>query len=242
MQRISRLIFVFALLFAILILAPAFLGSEFGPFPLLKTGDVVDLFSALILLPFYWFLFQVKPGQLPKQMEMVLFMVLAGAWASGQGLHLSANSIGHLLQDMQDSDVYLLTYFYDEDLSHFIWHLGIIGLSTLIIYRQWKHPFIAGNSIQSLIFIAGLLYGLTYALAIMEGGTGYLGVPFAFLATAAIFVFGRLSLKQEPLNLFFLIAYLLASIIFIIWSVYWSATCGQFSFPEPLDAIDGLAC
>jgi hypothetical protein len=242
LQRISRLIFVFALLFSFLILAPAFLGGQFGPFPLIKAGDVVDLFSALILLPLYWLLFQLKPEQLPKQLEMILFMAFAGAWASGQGMHLSANSIGHLLQDMQGSDVYVLTYFYDEELSHLIWHLGIIGLSALMIYRQWNHPFIEGDMIQALVIIAGLIYGLTYALAIMEGGTGYLGVPFAFLTTMAILIFGRGLLKQEPLNLFFLIAYLLASIIFISWLVYWSASCGQFSFPQTLDAIDGLAC
>lgn len=242
MKRISRLIFVFALLFSFLILAPAFLDNQFSPFPLIKTGDVVDLFSALILLPLYWLLFQIKPGQLPEQVEMVIFMVLAGTWASGQGMHLSANSIGHLLQEMQDSDVYVLTYFFDEDLSHMIWHVGIIGLSALIIYRQWKDPFDEGSQIQPPIIIAGIIYGLTYALAILEGGTGVLGVPFAILATAAILILSRGLLNKEPLNLFFLVAYFLASIIFIAWSIYWSVSCVQFSFPEPLAALGGRGC
>lgn len=242
MMRISRLIFIFALLFSFLILAPAFLDSQFAPFPLIKTGDVLDLFTALILLPLYWLLFQMKPGKLPKQFEMVIFMVLAGTWAAGQGMHLSANSIGHLLQEMQDSDIYALTYFFDEELSHIIWHIGIIGLSALIIFRQWEDPFDEGAELQPSIIIAGILYGLTFALAIMEGGTGLLGVLFAILATAAILILSRGLLKKEPLNLFFLIAYFLASIIFIAWLIYWSISCGQFSFPEPLAALGGRGC
>lgn len=242
MQRLSRIILVFALLFSVLIIAPAFLSRQFGPYTLIKTGDVVDLFSALILLPFYWLLFQLKPGQLPRQSEMIAFMVLAAAWASGQGMHLSANSIGHLLQDLQGSDVYALTYFYDEKLSHYIWHLGIVGLSTILIYRQWKHPFAESAKGQGLVVAGGILYGLTYALAIMEGGTGPLGVPFAILATLFILIWAQKQLKQEPLILFFLIAYALASAIFILWGIYWSVSCGHFSFPEPLAAISSAGC
>jgi hypothetical protein len=102
MERLSRLIFIFALLVTILIITPAFLSAQFGPYSLIKTGDVLDLLTALILLPLYWLLFQLKSGQLPKQGLMIAFMVFAGAWAAGQGLHLSANSIGHLLAEMKE--------------------------------------------------------------------------------------------------------------------------------------------
>ncbi len=242
MLRLSRLIFIFSLLFAFFIISPAFFDRSFGAYQLIKTGDVVDLFTALILLPIYWLMLQLRPGQLPKQNEMIAFMVLAGTWASGQGMHLSANSIGHLLGEMQGSDVYALTYFYDEDLSHIIWHLGIMGLSALLIYHQWKHPFAERESGSGLIIAGGILYGLTFALAIMEGGTGILGVPFALLAIFFILIWVRTQLRQAPLAYFFFVAYLLASILFIAWSIYWSAACGQFGFPEPLAALGGNGC
>ena len=37
-------------------------------------------------------------------------------------------------------------YFYDEILSHYIWHLRLIRLSALLIYRQWQNPFIKQRS------------------------------------------------------------------------------------------------
>jgi len=221
MERLSRLIFIYAVLFTILIISPAFLSAQFGPYSLIKTGDVLDLLTALIMLPLYWLLFQLKPGQLPKQGAMIAFMVLAGAWASGQGMHLSANSIGHLLTEIQGSNIDTLTHFYDEVLSHYIWHVGIVGLSALLITRQWKHPFDELPTGLTWVVIGGLLYGLTYFLSIIEAGTAPLGIPFALAATAVILIWGRNSLRQKPLVMFFLLGYLLALILFAAWAIIW---------------------
>lgn len=234
MQRLSNLILAFAILFALLIMAPAFLDWQFGAYPLIKFGDVLDLFTPLILLPFYWLLLQIRPHQLPKQNEMIAFMILVGAWASGQGMHLSANSIGHLITPDSSSDLQTLTHFYDEELSHYLWHAGIAGLSALLIFRQWKNPFLEGSAGLPGLVIAGLIYGITYAAAIMEGATAPLGVPFALIVTLFILIGARTNLRREPLNIFFFVAYLLAGILFLVWAIYWSLSCGEFSFPEPL--------
>jgi len=174
-------------------------------------------------------MFQLKPGQLPKQSEMIAFMGFAAAFASGQGMHLSANSIGHLLLDLKDSDIYVLTYFFDEDLSHFIWHLGLVGLSALLIYRQWKHPFQESSRGLGLAIAGGVIYGLTYFLTVVEAGTTLLGVPFAVLAVLFIMVWGRKNLKQEPLVTFFLCAYLLAIILFAVWAIVNGGRLPEFS-------------
>lgn len=221
MERLSRLIFIFALLFTVLIITPAFLSAQFGPYSLIKTGDVLDLLTALILLPLYWLLFQLKPGELPKQGAMIAFMVFAGAWASGQGMHLSANSIGHLLAEIQGSDIYTLTHFYDEVLSHYIWHTGIVGLSALLIFRQWKHPFDELPTGLAWVILGGLLYGLTYFSSIIEAGTAPLGIPFALATTVIVLIWGRKGLNQKPLVAFFLVAYLLALILFAVWAIIW---------------------
>lgn len=108
MLRLSRLTLLFAFLFAVMIVSPALLSYQFGPFPLMKTGDIVDLFTPLIIIPLYWLLFQLSPDQTPGQKETIVFLVLAAAWASGQGMHLAANSIGHLLAGAESSVAYLL--------------------------------------------------------------------------------------------------------------------------------------
>lgn len=228
MKRLSRLALSFSILFAILIIAPALLSSQFGPYPLMKNGDILDLVTPLILIPLYWLLFQLKPGQLPRQGQMLLFMALAAAWAAGQGMHLSANSIGHLLVDMTDSDAYELTHFYDEDLSHYLWHLGLVGLSGLIIFRQWHNPFVERPEGLAAVIVGGLIYGFTYFMMIVEAGTAPLGVPFAAAVTIFGLFWGRKQFGKQPMTTFFVSGYALATLLIIIWAI-WQGGLPEFS-------------
>ena len=43
MQRLAHLTLIFAILFAVFIIAPAFFGDRFAPYPLMKNGDVLSL-------------------------------------------------------------------------------------------------------------------------------------------------------------------------------------------------------
>src|SRR5689334_17708125 len=118
MNRLSRLTLIFAVVFAILILTPAFLSSQFGPYPLLKIGDVTDVLTPIILLPLYWLLFRIDDNRAFSVREVLVFLVFAALWAEGHGMHLGANSIGHLLEAEKTSDAGQLTHFYDEILGH----------------------------------------------------------------------------------------------------------------------------
>jgi len=73
-NRLSRLTLVFSITFAVLIISPAFLNKQFGPYPLMKTGDVIDLFTPLILIPLYWILFQVSREKTPGPGETIVFL------------------------------------------------------------------------------------------------------------------------------------------------------------------------
>jgi hypothetical protein len=234
MKRISRLALLFGLLFTVLISGPALLsGRDFGPYPFLTWGDILDLFTPLLLLPLYWLLFQLSPDQRPGRGKTILFMVLAAAWAMGQGMHLGANAIGHLLDADTGGDAYELTYYLDEVLSHYIWHLAFIALSALILYRQRNHPFAESGAPAAQLAAGALLYGLTYALAILEGGTALFGVPFAILAALFLLRWGRDRDGNKPLDRYFLIAYLFAALVFIAWGLYWTLSEGAFYFPQP---------
>ena len=126
MSRLYRLILIFAVLFTVLLMAPAFVNGPFGPYPLMTVGEVLDLLTPLILIPIYWLLLELTPEKPPSRSENLLFLVLAVLWADGHGMHLAANSIGHLLKDLAGSDVYTLTDFYDEVLSHYLWHFAVV--------------------------------------------------------------------------------------------------------------------
>ena len=234
MLRLSRLILVFAVLFLVFIIGLPFLSRQFGPFPLMKTQDAVDLLTPLVLIPVYWLLFQIEAGRSAKDWETIAFLILAGLWVEGQGIHLAGNSIGHLAEAFSGSDVATLTYFYDEVLSHYMWHAGMIGLSLLLIYRQWKNPFVGMRSGLGIETGAGILHGICYGLMVLEGVTVPIGLPAAVLVVVLALGWGRGRLRQQPILAFFFVAYFVAVVLILVWRVYWGG------FLEPFEALKRL--
>jgi hypothetical protein len=234
MARLSRLTLIFAFLFLVFVIGLPFLSRPFGPYPLMKTQDAVDLFTPLVLIPVYWLLLQLGQEKTPRVSETMVFLVLASLWVEGQGIHLAANSIGHLTEAFAGSQAAALTYFYDEVLSHFMWHAGIIGLSLLLIYRQWKDPFAGARAGLGIEIGGGILHGLSYGLMVLEGATTVIGLPAAAIVVTLVLGWGRGKLRQQPLLAFFLVAYLTAIVLFLAWRAYWGC------FVEPLDALQQL--
>jgi len=221
MRRLSTLILVFAILFLVFFIGLVLLRVPFGPFPLMSWQDAADVLTPLVLLPLYFLLFRISPKTPFSTSGLVIFIVFAALWAAGQGIHLSANSLDNLLMQrgMETGDVYKLTYFYDEILGHYLWHIGIVGLSALLIYRQWRNPLTGERAMLWPIIFGGLIYGFSYFLIIMEGNTAPLGVTFSVLATLSIIMWARKGISQQPLIIFFLVSYALAMLLFFIWGI-----------------------
>ncbi len=187
----------------------------------MKIGDVLDILTPLALLPLYWLLYRID-GKKPLSLSgTVLFVLLAAFWVEGQGMHLSANSISHLLKGMESSDAYNLTKFYDEILSHYLWHIGIVGLSALLILRQWQNPFIEDQTTVWPLILAGVIHGFTFFVIVIEAGTAPLGVTFALLVVLFVLVWGRKGMRQRPLLTFLFTSFSVATIFFIGWAIYW---------------------
>jgi len=225
MKTLRRLILAFAILYAVFLIAPALLSQQFAPYSLLKNGDILDLLTPLVLLPLYWLMLEHGGVGDATARERFVFVILAAAWAMGQGMHLGANAVGHLLDAFQATDAYALNHFLDEDLSHYIWHAASIGLIVLLLARQSRAPFADERSSFVMEGIAAVLYGLTYFIVTIEAGTLPLGLPFA-LALVAFGLMRRAQLRQQPLAAFFVFSMLLALILFAGWGLYWRG------FPE----------
>lgn len=221
MRRLTRLTVVFALVFAVFIVTPAFLVGPFSPYPLMSLGDALDLVTPLALLPLYWLLFRLGPDRPPTGGQTLLFMVLAALWVEGQGLHLAGNSIARLTQPLADRPAGVLAHFYDEGLSHYLWHLGMVGLSALLIHRQWGAPFAEPGPGLGLAVAAGILHGFNFFIAIVEAATAPLGVPFAAGVVGFTLLRGRRELRRQPILTFFFVAYLVACVCFLGWGLYW---------------------
>jgi hypothetical protein len=221
MKRLSIITLVFSVAFLVMFMAPPFLNEQFGIYPLMQVGDVFDIFTPLILILLYWLVFRLNTDKAPGLTATLIFLLFVAFWVTGQGMHLAANSIGHLLKGMEGSDLYNLTYFYDEVLSHYLWHFGIFGLSIVIIFQQWRNPFTEGQSASWLPISAGIIHGFTLFVIIIEAGTAPLGVTFTILMAVFSLIWGRRRFSQQPLLLFFFIACLVAILLFAGWAIYW---------------------
>lgn len=218
-KRFARLILIFAIAYAVLLITPALFSRQFPPYPLIKWGDVTDLITPLVLVPIYWFLFRLDGDEMPALLEVIAFLVFSALWVEGQGMHLGANSIGHLMKQLNATDAYALTEFYDEVLSHYLWHGGVIALSALLIWRQWHHPFVESSPLRS-VALAALIYGMTYFITTIEAGTALIGIPFAVII-AVIGLLKRKDIARRPVAAFFIVAYIIAIILFAAWGIYW---------------------
>jgi hypothetical protein len=221
MKHLQRNILLFAILFAVFVLGPPLLNKPFGAYPLMKTADVLDLFTPLVLIPLYWLLFRIDEGTTATRNEVILFLILSALWVEGQGMHLAGNSIGHFAESLPGTPIAALTHFYDEVLSHYMWHGAMLGLAALLMVRQWNNPFAGQLSNLRLEIGAGVLHGINYALMVLEGATTVIGVPFAVLALALILVRGRSTLRQAPILAFFLVTFTVAVLLFLGWGLYW---------------------
>ncbi len=226
-EQLSHLTLLFAVLLALFIVGPALLSGPFGPYALLRSGDILDLLTPLVLIPLYWLLFQHGGASAPGRARAVAFLVLAALWVEGQGMHLAANAIGHLGEDFAGTPAAALVHFIDERLSHFMWHTGLAGLSALLIHREWWSPVSDRPGGPGFEIAAGILYGMTYFLAIVEGATTVLGLPFAVLAVGLLGVRGWRRVCRQPLLVFFFVGYTVATLCFLAWGIAWHG------WPEP---------
>lgn len=215
----------FAIAFIVLFLAPPFLPYRFDPYPLINWADVVDLATALILIPLYWLLFDEAGAPIGTRW-MIAFLVLAAAWVDGHGIHLAANAIGHLLKDQQ-GPARDLTEFWDERFGHYLWHSAALALSGLILVKAWRAPATLGHLSWTAI-LAGAIYGFALFLIGDEGGTAVLMILFA-LAVAFGAGLMRRRVLASPVLTMFAVGYLVALAVFAIWFVYWGGRLPQFS-------------
>ena len=227
-QVLRVYILVFSIAFAVFFLGPPFLGYSFGPHILMKVADVFDLFTPLVLIPLYWLLFRLNGHKPASVKENLAFMVLAAFFVLGQAMHLTANSIGHLTDNLKGTDVYTLINFYDEVMGHYLWHFGAFGLSALLIYHQWRNPLAAGKVITWNMLLSGIIYGFTYFALVIEGATTPMGVPFALLVAIFGLIWGRRKLEQKPVLFLFLVGALTALALFLIWGI-WQHGLPEFS-------------
>jgi hypothetical protein len=73
------------------------------------------------------------------------------------------------------SSIYQPTYINDEHLSHYLWHIAIVGLAVLVIYSKWRAAA-GAKTVWWMSGIASLVHGVTLFCIFLEGQTVMLGL------------------------------------------------------------------
>jgi hypothetical protein len=230
---VRRWLFFYGLALAVFHVLPPFL-NQFFLWPL-SWGDAFDFLTPFAVIPFAFLLYsclnrisRCSGGQesSARSLNILAKVILALGFISyveGHGLHLSANSIARLLQEMKGSELFEAAYLFDEIISHHIWISGLFLISLgliLISCRVFFQPLNRNNMI--LLSAGSLLYGFTFSVEAIEGQTVALAFPAAVLGFI-LSVFLYLKRKRlgaiNPVLLFFAGAYLMSVLLFSYWGI-----------------------
>lgn len=133
----------------------------------------------------------------------------AGAYVSGHGVHLAANSIGNVRGDVAP------IYLWDEVVGHWLWYAGV---ALLVVALTRAVPLRATPTAYALALATGLTW-TTNAL----GGTTGLGS----LAVAVGFAAWGWRRRSEGIGRLLLVAFGTSALLLAVYGVV------HLGFPEP---------
>ena len=108
--------------------------------------------------------------------DWTLALLGAAVFASGHGMHLSANSISYASGPADPA------YLWDEQVGHHVWFAGLTLLLVVVVRSVESLPLQAGPVAVPL----AVLVGLTWAANVIEGGA----VPFGATLAAGLVAYG----------------------------------------------------
>jgi hypothetical protein len=221
-QRTWVLFVVFAVVYAFFISAPAVFHQEFPLRRDIEWGDVLDIATPFLVFALAWALIRASVGGLGSGLGFA-FLMLAVAWTQGQGMHLASNSIGHQVPENASGDLPEVIHFYDEQLSHYIWYLGVGLLPLLFLVVLWRGQPSSDAGYALPVVVAGVIYGVSLGLSSLEAAV----VPMTFSLFVATLVFAVFlhrsvpSLRRVQLFTFCFTAVAVAIVVLIGWGIYY---------------------
>lgn len=227
------LLLAYGLVFAFFQIMPAFLPA-FLKRPL-TWGDTLDFLTPWAVIPVAYLVYsQVKnillsPYSFSGHPSLAGKIILASGFISyidGHGLHLSANAIARLLQQMKGTTIYKATYLFDEVISHFMWDGGVFLISIGFIILAYKLPFKSLSGKNFVFLLTGAaFYGFTFTVDGIEGQTVIFTLPAAclgFLLSLIFYLKKKRRGFQNPFFIFFAVSYLISLLLFVYWGLSYS--------------------
>lgn len=142
----------------------------------------------------------------------VLALLGAAVFTSGQGMHLSANSISFAGGPADPA------YLWDEHVGHHLWFAGLTLLLVVVVRSVESMELLAGPVAGGL----AVLVGLTWAANVVEGGA----VPFGAALATGLLAYGWRT-RALPTGRLLVLAYGLSLLLIGVYGGW------QRGFPQP---------
>ncbi len=230
MARLERIPLAYAVAFVAFLVLPAALRTQ-APAPLpvgLYWQELVDLLTPVVLIPLSWLLCALDDDEIPATpRDRILFLVLAALWVEGQGMHLAANSLNRNLDP--NTAFGALAHFYDEVLSHYTWHLGIVGIWGLAIVRSLRSVAAGPARPSRAGFAAAGLLGLAWWMVLIESGTAILDVPLTAAGLLLVVLARRRGRAVPPIAAILGAAAGVTIVLVAAWAIIWGGRLPQFT-------------
>lgn len=204
-------------------LLPPFLKGDTGIVHGFTGQELVDLFTPLVTMPLLVLAFELT-GRMGLRTRLAL-AVLISIWVAGQGIHLATNALGDIFPAGTEREAFYATqvgdldHWFDEVLSHWLWHLAWLGFLGLLLWIGTREPAAEAGSTGPAVVIsaaAGLIHGFTWFVVTDEGGTWPLAIP----ATAVLVVLAWLLRGRDPdrvITMFLVVGSLTTLVLYAIW-------------------------
>jgi hypothetical protein len=233
-RQLPVALFAYASAVAVFLLIPPLLRQTVGPPAGFTLQEAADLFTPIVVLPLAWWALDCLGGL--SRRELLAFLVIAICWVEGQAIHLATNAIGDVFSPGDARNTFYATaagdldHWFDEVLSHWLWHLAWAALSVLILWRatarrDWPMP--AG----ALSLVGGLIHAVTFSFVTVEGETTLLGIPLSVLFVAWT-ARETLAGSTNPAFRFFLVSSAVTLLAYAGWAVAYG-----WPFAEPCEII-----
>ena len=232
----------------ILVLVPSatVIATELNKRLLIWRIRIVDFVDLVFLAPFFLIILLSLHATVfanrSRRSSYWLSLALIGIFLYGHSMHLTGNAINtysteiHNYIDRLPADTYELIYFFDEVLGHLLLYgalFGLLGLWTvendLIHERNWS------------TFSSGILFGLSYAIALVESSQPWFGpLAAAWLVSCSLWKTYQIhkswafSWQSNPMVRFVLAA----AVALLVGQLLYLALAGGFI--QPSEYIPGV--